>query len=82
MKSRNHRQEAEFAVLTTLSLYRDKDLPTDEVGRISGVRRPRRALRRLERLGLAKSVPGQHRGRYQALRGWQLVPGTPQEKKS
>jgi hypothetical protein len=77
MKTRNYRQEAEFAVLTTLSLYRGTPLSTEDVGQISGVKRPRRALRRLERLGLAKSISGRYKGRQQALRGWQLVGGTP-----
>jgi hypothetical protein len=64
---------AEYAVLTTLSLHRGEDLATTDVGRISGIGRPRRALRRLERLGLVKSVPGWHKDSYQALRGWQLA---------
>ena len=74
---RDRRAREEFACMTTLSLYRDKDLSTFDVGVISGVRRPRRALRRLERLGLVKSVSGWHRGRYQAQRGWQLAAVAP-----
>ena len=70
---KDRRRREEYAVLTTLSLYRKQELATTDVGVLSGVSRPRRALRRLERLGLAKSIKGWHKDRYQALRGWKLV---------